>query len=95
MNIDDQSLEDSSKLLKDNDINFWVCHGTLLGIVRENRILPWDSDIDLAVWGHENNKEFLRVMDINRSYFLLTLIAFIFMVKAKMSILIFTRRLEI
>jgi len=57
MNIDDQSLEDSSRLLKDNGINFWVCHGTLLGIVRENRILPWDSDIDLAVWSHENNKK--------------------------------------
>ena len=57
MDIDDKILKDASKLLKDNSINFWVCHGTLLGIIRENRLLPWDRDIDLAVWSHETNKE--------------------------------------
>ncbi len=34
-------------------IDYWVTDGTLLGIVRENRILPWDSDIDLGVWKSE------------------------------------------
>ena len=57
MDIDDKTLKDASKLLRDNGINFWVCHGTLLGIIRENRLLPWDRDIDLAVWSHETNKE--------------------------------------
>ena len=57
MDIDDKTLKDASKLLRDNGINFWVCHGTLLGIIRENRLLPWDGDIDLAVWDHETNKE--------------------------------------
>ncbi len=57
MNRDDKILKDASKLLKDNGVNFWICHGTLLGIVRENRILPWDGDIDLGVWDHETNKE--------------------------------------
>ena len=50
MNKDDRALEEVSSLLKNNNINFWVCHGTLLGIIRENRLLPWDKDIDLAVW---------------------------------------------
>ena len=57
MDIDDKTLKDASKLLRDNGINFWVCHGTLLGIIRENRLLPWDRDIDLAVWDHETDKE--------------------------------------
>ena len=57
MDIDDKTLKHASELLRDNGINFWVCHGTLLGIIRENRLLPWDRDIDLAVWDHENDKE--------------------------------------
>ena len=57
MDIDYKTLKDASKLLRDNGINFWVCHGTLLGIIRENRLLPWDRDIDLAVWSHETSKE--------------------------------------
>ena len=57
MDIADKTLKDASKLLRDNGINFWACHGTLLGIIRENRLLPWDRDIDLAVWSHETSKE--------------------------------------
>ena len=57
MDIDNKTLKDASKLLRDNEINFWVCNGTLLGIIRENRLLPWDRDIDLAVWDHETDKE--------------------------------------
>ena len=34
-------------------IDYWVTDGTLLGIIRENRILPWDSDVDLGVWKSE------------------------------------------
>ena len=31
----------SVKILNDNNINYWVCHGTLLGIIRDNKLLPW------------------------------------------------------
>ena len=40
-------------ILETLKIDYWVTDGTLLGIVRENRILPWDSDIDLGVWKSE------------------------------------------
>ena len=45
------------KILIDNNINYWVCHGTLLGIIRDNRLISWDSDIDFAVWEDEYSKE--------------------------------------
>ena len=45
------------QILNDNKINYWLCHGTLLGIIRENRLLPWDHDIDFAVWDDEYSKE--------------------------------------
>ncbi|MBK3519498.1 LicD family protein [Carboxylicivirga marina] len=31
------------------NLDYWLEGGTLLGIVRENRILPWDNDLDISV----------------------------------------------
>ena len=56
MTEDDQVFVSVCNLLDTNKINFWVCHGTLLGIIRESRLLPWDHDIDFAVWDHETSK---------------------------------------
>ena len=59
MDKDDQILKKIIKLLTKNNINFWICHGTLLGIIREKRLLPWDRDIDIAVWDHETDRDFV------------------------------------
>lgn len=58
-NIDDVNtlFIDSIHILRKNNINYWVSHGTLLGIIRENRILPWDHDLDFSVWDHEVDKK--------------------------------------
>ena len=45
------------RILTENNINYWVCHGTLLGIIRDNELLPWDHDIDFAIWSDEYTKE--------------------------------------
>ena len=49
-------------ILNIHKISYWVTDGTLLGIVREDRILPWDSDIDIAVWKSEVSM--LEVLEI-------------------------------
>lgn len=41
------------KILEDNKINYWICHGTLLGIVRDNQLIEWDHDIDIAIWSDQ------------------------------------------
>lgn len=38
------------ELLKSKDIPFWVDSGTLLGLVRDGRILKHDSDIDISLF---------------------------------------------
>ena len=53
----DYYLMKTAQILRENNIDFWLCHGTLLGIVRENRLLPWDSDIDFGIWKDEHSKK--------------------------------------
>ena len=37
------------RTLDENNIPYTLEAGTLLGIVRENRLLPWDNDIDITI----------------------------------------------
>jgi phosphorylcholine metabolism protein LicD len=42
-------LKDVCKILDENNIPYVLEGGTLLGIIRENRLLPWDNDVDLTI----------------------------------------------
>jgi phosphorylcholine metabolism protein LicD len=42
-------LKDVTTLLEEHKISYWLEGGTLLGIVRENRLLPWDNDMDISI----------------------------------------------
>lgn len=53
---DEYSFKLAIKILKENNIHFWLCHGTLLGAIRENRLLPWDHDIDIGIWSDQHSK---------------------------------------
>ena len=55
-------LELSAKTIKSCKINYWLDGGTLLGIVRENRLLPWDNDLDISIMfpGEENIKKLIK-----------------------------------
>lgn len=37
-------------------VDYYIDHGTLLGIIRDQSLLPWDKDIDFAVLDKEQNK---------------------------------------
>ncbi|WP_181938141.1 MULTISPECIES: LicD family protein [unclassified Arenibacter] len=42
-------LKNIAAILDQCKIDYWLEGGTLLGIIRENRLLPWDNDIDISI----------------------------------------------
>jgi phosphorylcholine metabolism protein LicD len=46
----DKILIDSALILDKKKIKYWLCHGTLLGIIRDKSLIKWDHDIDIGIW---------------------------------------------
>jgi len=38
------------KVMDENNIEFFPTGGTLLGLLRDKKILPWDADLDFGMW---------------------------------------------
>ena len=51
-------------ILDNNNIPYILEGGTLLGIVRENRLLPWDNDLDLTIIEQDMD----RVLKLRREF---------------------------
>tara|TARA_X000000368_G_scaffold419092_1_gene422374 strand:- start:3510 stop:4208 length:699 start_codon:yes stop_codon:yes gene_type:complete len=55
-------------LLKKSRISYWLCHGTLLGIIRDGNLIPWDHDIDIAVWYKKDIKKKLKKLMLKNNF---------------------------
>ena len=47
---EDPNFIDVINLFNKYKIDYWICHGTLLGIIRDKKLIEWDHDIDIALW---------------------------------------------
>lgn len=59
-------LEEFNTLCKENDINYWINFGTLIGAIRHQGFIPWDDDTDLGIMRDDLNKLYNIVEDDNR-----------------------------
>jgi hypothetical protein len=66
----DSNLIETINILEKNNIPYWLCQGTLLGIIRDNKLIDWDHDIDIAVWYSKNISKKLKTIMINKYYHL-------------------------
>lgn len=57
----ERQLFDVIGVLDSNDIPYHLEGGTLLGIVREKRLLPWDHDTDISIMKQDLDR-FLKVL---------------------------------
>jgi len=51
----DKNFIDTINLLNKNKISYWICNGTVLGLLRDKNLIPWDPDIDIGIWKNEVN----------------------------------------
>ncbi|MCW5515956.1 LicD family protein [Muriicola sp. Z0-33] len=49
-------LKNISSLFDKSNISYWLEGGTLLGIRREGRLLPWDNDVDISIMEDQSDK---------------------------------------
>jgi len=58
-------------LLEQIGVPYWLDSGSLLGIHRERRLLPWDHDIDIGMWASDMAKVQSHASDIVAQGFIL------------------------
>ena len=46
--------------LNKHKVPYWVCHGSLLGLIRDQNLISWDDDIDIGVFKSEVQKEKIK-----------------------------------
>ena len=56
------------KILNKFKIKYWICQGTLLGIIRDNQLIPWDHDIDIAIWSGSVSKEKIKEIMLSHNF---------------------------
>lgn len=64
--------EDIKRILESNDIKFYIHFGTAIGALRHDGFIPWDDDIDLAIWEEDLdrvNDVLSKQLDKERYYY--------------------------
>ena len=56
-------LSEIDKICRRHDINWYADSGTMLGAVRHNGFIPWDDDVDIAIF----RDEYERFLDYARN----------------------------
>ena len=52
----DKNFCTAVSILNKEKIDYWICHGTLLGLVRDKKLIEWDNDVDIGVLNNEKTK---------------------------------------
>ena len=71
--LEGKNLEEAENLLKvaldifhTCEVQYWLEGGTLLGIYREARLLPWDNDLDISILSVETAKLPILIKSLNK-----------------------------
>jgi hypothetical protein len=64
-----KTLKSIKEVFDEFGIRFWLEAGTLLGAVRDGKIIEWDNDIDLSMWSEDADKLFLALHELKRRKF--------------------------
>ena len=57
-NIMIKTLESIDKCCRENNINYSICWGTMIGAIRHHGFVPWDDDVDIMMHRDDYNRFF-------------------------------------
>ena len=57
MTAQDITFQESVSVLDEMRQEYWLCNGTLLGVIRQKQLIPWDFEIDFGVLKEDFSKE--------------------------------------
>lgn len=55
-------LREVKEVLDKHGVEFWLDGGTLLGAVRDGKIIPWEHDIDFTTWDTNLSRDVKRLV---------------------------------
>lgn len=67
-----KTLDELDDICRKNGIKYTIHGGTILGAERNHHLIPWDDDVDIAMWRDEFEKlkKVIRFGDIPDGYYL-------------------------
>ncbi|MDZ4983573.1 hypothetical protein GNF31_13670 [Clostridium perfringens] len=66
-------MKDVDKVCKENNINYYLHAGTLLGAVQHKGFIPWDDDVDITMFSDDYEKfSELMKLEFSDKYFIQT-----------------------
>lgn len=63
------ALTELDKVCADNNIDYWLDSGTLLGFYRDGHVLPWDDDVDIGML-YDDMKKLEKLLGDNHRIFI-------------------------
>lgn len=70
-NVELEIMKDFSDICEANQLEYFLCYGTLLGCVRHQGFIPWDDDVDVAMT-REDYEKLQQIMKDHPKYSLLS-----------------------
>lgn len=62
-------IRDVTSILEKNNMEYFICCGTLLGAVRHRGLIPWDTDIDMVIPDNKKDEIFnILVKNLGNKY---------------------------
>lgn len=61
----ERTLNEICTLLEKNDLQYWLAAGTILGIHRDNKLIEWDTDLDIEMKGDVDPLKLAKLLESN------------------------------